>query len=136
MNRTSPLAVALAAFLIVPASASAQCKLVQEPSIESTAAAAIDFFNRTGYPMRVFWSGLDGRLKPFGDWIKPGGHVRHDTFVGHRWFVEVKLKDYRECSFPISAPQPESCEIRIVHNGGIGYDPGTCDFDPAYYGGE
>ncbi len=116
------------AFLAVSAPAAAECEPSQDPSPASDTATGINFYNDTQYAMRVFWSGFDGFLEPYGDWIQPGDRVSYNTYVGHRWFVEVNTPEGAVCSSAISPVDAESCQMHVLYDNGIGYDGGYCDF--------
>jgi VHL beta domain len=107
-----------------------ECEVAQDPSPASEQASGINFYNETGYAMRVFWSGFDGFLEPYSDWIQPGEQASFDTYIGHAWFVEINTPDGPVCSGAISASDSEACQMRILYDNGIGYDGGFCDFIP------
>ena len=120
-------ALALTLAMAAPVAA-AECEPSQDPSPPSDEATGIVFYNETQFAMRVFWSGFDGFLEPFSDWIQPGERAGYDTYVGHAWFVELNTYDGPVCGGPISAYGPDTCQMRILYESGIGYDAGFCDF--------
>lgn len=105
-----------------------ECEPSQDPSPASDFETGINFYNDTSYAMRVFWSDFEGFIEPYSDWIQPGDSASFNTYVGHNWLVEVNTPEGAVCSSLISASDAETCQMRILYDGGIGYDAGFCNF--------
>jgi hypothetical protein len=106
----------------------AACEEAHDPSPSSDAATGINFHNETPYAFRVFWIDFDGFLKEYG-LVQPGETASFNTFIGHKWMVELYASEERtECFGPVVSRDNESCEARILWDDGIGIDAGFCDF--------
>jgi hypothetical protein len=56
------------------------------PSKESDRATSIQFVNRSGREVALYWIAPDGTRKPYGD-FGAGGRVEQETYAGHVWLV-------------------------------------------------
>ena len=123
-----PLVAALLACGVACSTALAdECEPSQDPSPATSEATGIDFYNDTQYAFRVLWAGEDGFLQEYG-LFQPSEVARFDTYVGHRWFIELYAPEGAYCFGPVSAPGPDACQAHILFDGGIGIDAGFCDF--------
>jgi hypothetical protein len=123
-----PVGPLAATMLLSVATAEAGCEPSQDPSPPSDVSSGINFYNETQFALRVFWSDFEGFLSPQSDWVQPGEAVSFNSFVGHAWFIEVNTPEGAICAGPIRPNGPEFCQMRVLYDGGIGYDAGFCDF--------
>jgi dipeptidyl aminopeptidase/acylaminoacyl peptidase len=68
----------------IPPDAEASSEL--RPTRDTGPAVQETFVNRTGGPVKMFWSDFDGRLQSYGD-VAPGGESQMNTYVGHVWVL-------------------------------------------------
>ena len=109
----------------------AECEFAQDPPPQGGESTGIAFYNETQFAFRVLAAGMeDGFLSPMSEWIQPGETQSFGTLVGQTWFVEINTPDGPVCSGAISANSTETCQMRVLYDGGIGYDAGFCDFQP------
>jgi hypothetical protein len=131
VSRAAYLSLALSLVPLPLASSPAfadACEPAHDPSPASEEATGIVFSNDTAYAYNVFWIDFEGFLQDYG-LVQPGESASFDTFIGHRWMVELYASEERtECFGPIVPRDPETCQARILWNDGIGIDAGFCDF--------
>ncbi|MBB1250700.1 hypothetical protein [Rhizobium sp. G21] len=114
--------------LAATAARAAACEEAHDPSPASEQATGINFHNETPYAFRVFWIDFDGFLKEYG-LVQPGETASYNTYIGHKWMVELYASEERtECFGPIVPRDSESCQARILWDDGVGIDAGFCDF--------
>lgn len=118
---------ALALVMLASAASAAECEASHDPSPETNIPTGVNFYNNTSYATRIYWIGFDGFLNEYA-LIQPGESAKFDSYVHHKWLVEVYAPERTECLGPISAPDQETCEARILWNDGVGIDAGYCDF--------
>jgi hypothetical protein len=53
----------------------------------STATTTIQFSNRAGEAISLFWVNRDGQKEPYGT-VPPGSQLQMQTYQGHPWLVE------------------------------------------------
>ena len=104
------------------------CEPAYYPSPASDEATGIAFYNETAYAYRVFWIDFEGSLQEYA-LVQPGETAMFNTFIGHRWMVELYAsEEWTECFGPIIPSDTETCQARILWDGGIGIDAGFCEF--------
>jgi hypothetical protein len=60
--------------------------LIDFKSPDSVTAATVDFINKTGSLVKVFWLDQNGDLNQYAS-LDANDHVDLQTYVGHRWLV-------------------------------------------------
>ncbi len=106
------------------------CGAIQPPSPGTNIPTGIRFTNDSHYAMRIYWADFKGRLKEYA-LVQPDETAGFKTYVHHRWYVELYTPDDAICAGPISAPDTEECEMRVLFDDNgqqIGLDGGYCDY--------
>ncbi|SMD08418.1 hypothetical protein [Rhizobium sp. RU36D] len=124
-------AVALT-MLMLPASPSQadECLAGATSSPETNIPTGIRFHNDTAYAFRVYWADFKGQLREYA-LVQPGEEPGFKTYVHHRWFVEIFTPAGTFCAGPVSAPDTETCDMRVLfdnHDPSVGLDGGYCDY--------
>ncbi|MCM5555391.1 hypothetical protein [Pleomorphomonas sp. NRK KF1] len=103
---------------------------MKPPSPETNIPTGVRFTNDTNSMVRIYWSDFDGQLKDYG-LVQPQETVGFQTYVHHRWYAELYMSDEALCAGPISAPDTETCDMRLMFDGERGMidmDGGYCDY--------
>ena len=106
------------------------CGDMKPSSPTTNIATGVRFTNDTPYTVRIYWADFDGQLKDYG-LVQPEKSVGFKTYVHHRWYAELYMPDEALCSGPISAPDTETCVMRLMFDGERGMidmDGGYCDY--------
>ncbi len=126
------LSACLTALLLLPAGPlkAEDCEAGIAQSPETNIPTGIRFHNDTAYAFRVYWADFEGNLREYA-LVQPGEESGFQTYVHHRWFVEVYTPDGSYCAGPVSAPDTETCDMRVLfdnHDPSVGLDGGYCDY--------
>ncbi|WP_079403082.1 hypothetical protein [Rhodopseudomonas palustris] len=106
------------------------CGDMKPPSPATNIPTGVRFTNDTQYTVRIYWTDFDGQLRDYG-LVQPDESVGFKTYVHHRWYAELYMSDEALCAGPISAPDTETCDMRLMFDGERGMidmDGGYCDY--------